>query len=635
MPARRIEAVRDALAVVLFVLLLRVPFLDQAIQGDDVNYLNAAQYAQINPLHPQHVWFVFQGARVTMQGHPHPPLNAWFLAALLAAGKDIREVPFHAAYILFSLIAGLAALSLARRFTPLPLLATLLFLASPAFVVNGNSLESDLPFLAFWLAAIALFVKAVEERSARWLAASVAVMPFAAMAAFQSVLLTPLLGLYLWRRGRDWRAAWAAVLVVPLALAGWELFEKVTSDTLPAQVLAGYFTKYGLQTLANKGRNAVALTVHLGWVVFPLLALGPAVFLAAVAAGGVLFGWGALMAVPLVAGLAVIAMCAREWRDWLAQWVLLFFAGSLALFFAGSARYLLPLALPVAFLAARRFSARRLWLWLSLGAQLVVGLALATVNYDHWDGYRQVVRRYEGDWKDKRVWVNGELGLRYYAESAGAIPLERGQALRPGDVVLSSQLTAIPFTTGGAALIPIAQVPVTSRLPLRLIGLNARSGYSAAAMGLRAFDVSSKPIDVVRLETVVERKPELSFLPMNAPQADQQIVSGVNQLEQGSYRWMGKRAVLLLKSPPAALPLQVELYVPDQAVGRTLSVAVDGVTLASRTFSAAGKQRMETPPVKGNGETATVAIEVDRLLKVPGDQRELGMILTAVGFRQP
>lgn len=202
-------------------------------------------------------------------------------------------------------------------------------------------------------------------------------------------------------------------------------------------------------------------------------------------------------------------------------------------------------------------------------------------------------------------------------------------------MVLSSQLTAIPFTTGGAALIPIAQVPVTSRLPLRLIGLNARSGYSAAAMGLRAFDVSSKPIDVVRLETVVERKPELSFLPMNAPQADQQIVSGVNQLEQGSYRWMGKRAVLLLKSPPAALPLQVELYVPDQAVGRTLSVAVDGVTLASRTFSAAGKQRMETPPVKGNGETATVAIEVDRLLRVPGDQRELGMILTAVGFRQP
>jgi len=627
--------VRDTLAVVLFVLLLRVPFLNQAIQGDDVNYLNAAQYAQINPLHPQHVWFVFQGAKVTMQGHPHPPFNAWFLAALLAVTKDIREVPYHAAYILFSLLAALAALSLARRFTTRPLLAALLFLATPAFVVNGNSLESDLPFLAFWLAVIALFVKAVEERSGKWLAVSAALMPLAAMSAFQSVLLTPLLGLYLWRKRREWRAAWAAVLVVPLVLTGWEVFEKLTSDALPAQVLAGYFTKYGLQTLANKGRNAAALTVHLGWVVFPVLALGPVGFPAAAVVGGVALGWGALMAVPLAAGLAVIAICVRQWREWPAQWVLLFFAASLVLFFAGSARYLLPLALPVALLATRRFSERPLWLWLSFGAQLAVGLSLAVVNYDHWDGYRQVVRHYEKDWENKRVWVNGELGLRFYAESAGAIPLERGQALRPGDVVLSSQLTAIPFTTGGGALVPIAEVPVTSRLPPRLIGIHAQSGYSAAAMGLRAFDVSPGPIDVVRVETVVERKPELSFLPMNAPQAGQQIVSGVNQLEQGSYRWMGKRAVLLLKRPPAVLPLEVELYVPEQAVGRTVTVAVDGVTLASRTFSAAGKQKMETPPVKGNGETATVAIEVDRALQISGDQRELGVILTAVGFRQP
>lgn len=626
---------RDTLAVVLFVLLLRVPFLNQAIQGDDVNYLNAAQYAQINPLHPQHARFVFQGAKVTMQGHPHPPLNAWFLAALLAVTKDIREVPYHAAYILFSLIAALAALSLARRFSARPLLATLLFLATPAFVVNGNSLESDLPFVAFWLAVIALFVKGVDEGSGRWLAASVAVMPLAAMAAFQSVLLTPLLGLYLWQKRREWHAAWAAVLVVPLALVSWEVFEKLTSDALPAQVLAGYFSKYGLQTLANKGRNAVALTVHLGWVVFPVLALGLVGFLAAGVVGGVAFGWGALMAVPLVAGLAVIAMCVYQWREWLAQWVLLFFAASLALFFAGSARYLLPLALPVALLAVRHFSERPLWLWLSFGAQLAVGLGLAVVNYDHWDGYRQVVRHYEKDWESKRVWVNGELGLRFYAESAGAIPLERGQALRPGDVVLTSQLTAIPFTTGGGALVPIAEVPVTSRLPLRLIGIDAQSGYSAAAMGFRAFDVNRRPIDVVRVDTVVERKPELSFLPMNAPQAEQQIVSGVNQLEQGSYRWMGKRAVLLLKRPAAAEPLEVELYVPEQAVGRTVTVAVDGVTLVSRTFSAAGKQKMETPPVQGNGETATVAIEVDRALQVPGDQRELGVILTAVGFRQP
>ena len=45
-------------------------------------------------------------------------LNAWFLALLLAANKDVSEIPLHAAYILFSLIAAFSALVLARRFSP-------------------------------------------------------------------------------------------------------------------------------------------------------------------------------------------------------------------------------------------------------------------------------------------------------------------------------------------------------------------------------------------------------------------------------------------------------------------------------------------------------------------------------------
>ena len=63
--------------------------------------------------------------------------------------------------------------SLARRFSPHPLWATLLFIAVPAFVVNGNSFESDLPFLAFWMAAVALYVAAVDRRG-KWLYAAAA-----------------------------------------------------------------------------------------------------------------------------------------------------------------------------------------------------------------------------------------------------------------------------------------------------------------------------------------------------------------------------------------------------------------------------------------------------------------------------
>ena len=114
--------------VVAVVLLIRLPFLNQAIQGDDVYYLAGAEHAQIDPLHPNDVRYVFLGDAVDLRGFPHPPFNAWFLGLLLALVGDIREVPFHTAYILFSLVAALSMWSLARRFSPHPLWAALLFL---------------------------------------------------------------------------------------------------------------------------------------------------------------------------------------------------------------------------------------------------------------------------------------------------------------------------------------------------------------------------------------------------------------------------------------------------------------------------------------------------------------------------
>jgi len=75
--------VRDLLLIAAAVLLLRAPFLNQAVQGDDVYYLAGAQYAQTDPLHPNHARYLFLGQEVTMQGHPHPPLNVWLLALLL------------------------------------------------------------------------------------------------------------------------------------------------------------------------------------------------------------------------------------------------------------------------------------------------------------------------------------------------------------------------------------------------------------------------------------------------------------------------------------------------------------------------------------------------------------------------
>src|SRR3982751_6914826 len=88
------------LLLLAVVLLIRLPFLTQAIQGDDPYHLFGAEHALIDPAHPGHAKYVFQGELVDMRGHPHPPLNSWILAGLIVLCGEIREVPFHAAYTL-------------------------------------------------------------------------------------------------------------------------------------------------------------------------------------------------------------------------------------------------------------------------------------------------------------------------------------------------------------------------------------------------------------------------------------------------------------------------------------------------------------------------------------------------------
>jgi hypothetical protein len=620
---------RQLIIVALVVLALRLPFLNQPVQGDDILYLTEAEHAQIEPLHPKHTEYVFMGRDIDMRGQPHPPLDAWFLALLLAINKDVSEIPFHAAYILFSLIAAFSALILARRFSPHPLLATLLFLATPAFVINGTSLESDVPFAALWLLASALYISAVDRGSVRLLLASSLAMALAALTAYQSILLVPILFLY----GRKSRTARAAAFTPLAVLIAWQIFERLSTGALPAGILANYMTTYGLQALAQKLKSAVALTGHLAWLVFPALSV-PSLLTIPFAIGAAFYDLNPLFWGSIGVGVGILIWCARHWRDFLAQWVLIFFAGALAIFFAGSARYLLPIVLPIAILATERARARLRLLQVSLACELALSLTLAAVNYQHWDGYRQFARALKSDAQSKRVWINGEWGLRYYLESEGGLPLHQGQAIHPGEVVASSKLGyPIAFTTGGGVLAPIAERTVTSAIPLRLVALQGRSAYSTTMLGLRPFDVSLAPMDQLSAELMIERKPTLSDLPMNAPEADQQIVSGVYQLESGQWRWMSRTATILLKPPGQPTPVTVRFYISDAAPARQISIALNDRPIASQTYSAPGAYALSSAPIKPDGDSAMLTITVDKIFSAPGDSRQLGIILTEIGFK--
>src|SRR6202021_3964148 len=126
--------------------------------------------------------------------------------------------------------------------------------------------------------------------------------------------------------------------------------------------------------LAQKIKSAVALTGYLAWLVFPALWV-PSLYALPFAIGAAFYDLNPLFWVSIGVGAGILIWCARHWRDFLAQWVLIFFAGALVIFFAGSARYLLPLAAPIAILATQR--ARPLLIKISLACGFALSIALA------------------------------------------------------------------------------------------------------------------------------------------------------------------------------------------------------------------------------------------------------------------
>jgi hypothetical protein len=294
----------------------------------------------------------------------------------------------------------------------------------------------------------------------------------------------------------------------------------------------------------------------------------------------------------------------------------------------------LPIAAPVAILAGRFFAARPRWLMAGFAAQCCVSVALVLVNYQHWNGYRQFVARHRDEIQSHRTWIASEWGLRFYAESEGALPMLIDTRVQDGDLVLSSALSGGALASRGD-LIPVDERAIVPTLPLRLIGLHARSGFSTASEGLREFDISTAPLDIVRLRRVMEREPTVSWLPMNSLAARYQIVEGAYGLESNSWRWVSATSAFRLLTPPNPSRFAAQLFVPPQVPPCTVTLSVNGSAIARAKYAASGKYELSGAIAGALPESVTATLTTDRTFRAPHDARDLGLVLIAIGFTGP
>lgn len=589
---------RDIALLVVFVAAVRAPFFHHPLQGDDIYYLKGAEHARTDPLHPHQAQYVFHGRLVSMLGHPHPPLNA-FLLGLLPDSLPVQRVWYGS----LMLACVLACYAVARRHTKRPLAAALLFASAPVLWVSSNTFDSDVLFLACLLTGIALFV-----HGRPWLGA--APLFLAGLAAYQAVVFIPVL----WLLGRGRLAA----LAPAAAVAGYQIWERLSAGQWPLLMTAQYFSEYGLQRAENKLASAAALTAHLGWLTGPVAEFR--------------LSWPLLGALPAAwldphplfwASFALGAVILWRVEGWLGWWVRIYFAASVVLFFAGAARYLLPLAPPLAILAAERLGARRLTA--AIASQAMLAFALAYAAMQHWEGYREIAGKIE---LGRQTYVAGEWSLRYYLEKRGAQPVLAGQRIGPDAVVVRSELGfPVHYSTGGGRPETVATYEIRPAVPLQLMGLHARAAWMTCALGLRPFDWSREPLDRITVTRIAAVALERSELPMNAPDADMYIVEGVYDVEDGRYRWMARRAEFVLKPRPGRLV--VGLYVPEASPARHLRVTAGGREVLSAGLEP-GMQTLRTAPLPAAEERIHIVLEADRSFRPAGDARELSLILEAL-----
>ena len=478
----------------------------------------------------------------------------------------------------------------------------------------------------------------------------------AGLCAYHAMFVVPILAYYAWLADRRNPRLWLAVAAVPLALGAWQVFEFSAAGTAPAAVLAGYFHTYDLLALSRKLYSSLALASHLGWIISPVLILAacrrgtkPGLFVGAAygAAAAVVFlltgytiGQRLFLALALGTGLLLLLDASRTWwksasmeERFLSAWIVLYFAGSIVVFYAGSARYLLPLAAPVVFLSIRRIESR-MFLSIFTAVHLAVGVALAAAENHYVEQYREFAQRLAPMVESTRLWSNAEWGLRYYLGELGSEPLLHDQTLRAGDVVVTSELAAtIPFRATDPKL-ELLQADITvGPLPLQTIGLESRSGYSSSGFGILPFDWGTGNIDRVTAYKIGHREPTTGYLRMDSPEAEAHLLSGFYGLEAANWRWMGKQGSASLLVPEDSGGFELVFHIPETAPARRVTVKLDGETLADKTYSETGSHVLTGPAGLPAGRSVRVTISVDETFQPSGDNRDLGIVVISFGFK--
>ena len=124
------------------------------------------------------------------------------------------------------------------------------------------------------------------------------------------------------------------------------------------------------------------------------------------------------------------------------------------------------------------------------------------------------------------------------------------------------------------------------------------------------------------------------------PDVEVQLVKGFHKIEWGSGRWTKQSFTVSLKPPRTAhergATLRVKLDLPraliEQEESVSLACTIDGKGLTEERWKTSGAHVLTRDVPALTADPVAVTCTVDKKYTAPGDSRELGVVLHAIGL---
>jgi 4-amino-4-deoxy-L-arabinose transferase-like glycosyltransferase len=486
------EWLKPAALLSLLTVIVLLPFIHKAFHIDDPLFVWAAHYIREHPLDFYRFdvnWYGFTARAADVI--KNPPITSYYIAL---AGSIIgwSEARLHLVFIAPAVAAIVGTYLLARSRCSRPMLAALLVLFSPAFLVSSTTVMCDTMMLAFWIWTLVVWDLALQKNSLAFFFAAGFLAAACCLTKYFGVCLLPLLTVDAVVKERR-AGRWLTAIILPVILIG--LYEWYTAR------LYGYglfFNAAGYAAHLGSARSGNAVTVglaflggcvitlafysHLLWSRRTLLAgLAVSLVLALVLIGSSKMAFRSVilpssvyyaapqMAVMVVLGFFVLFLGAGLlWRErsrvslQLFLWLIgtSFFAAFLN--WTVNARSILPLMPAVAILIARsldaklgpgkgQFDWKTGWPLLPVA---VVSLLVSAADYWSANSARSAAEAVHERTKTEQgaLWFEGHWGFQYYMERFNGKPLDAmNSVLYRGDLIVmpmnSSNVTFFPSGT--------------------------------------------------------------------------------------------------------------------------------------------------------------------------------------------